>query len=95
MSANAKGAITGKERVESSTAKIWTAIAIYDKFAATKITPTFAKTTADMFCLPEYIQQFAHYLVHKYVKSTGDGDDALAESSFLGYCQYSISLSDT
>ena len=33
MSANAKGAITGKERVESSTAKIWTAIAIYDKFA--------------------------------------------------------------
>ena len=33
MSANAEGAITGKERVESSTAKIWTAIAIYDKFA--------------------------------------------------------------
>ena len=66
-------------------AKIRAAIVIYDKFAATRITPTFAKTTADIFCLPGYIQQFAHYLVHKYVKSTGDGDDALAESSVLGY----------
>ena len=54
MSANAEGAITGKERAESSTAKIQAATAIYDKFAATKITPTFAKTTrSDMFCLPE------------------------------------------
>ena len=85
MSANAEGAITGKEGVESSTAKIRAAIVIYDKFAATKITPTFAKTTADVFCSPEHIQQFAHYLVHKYVKSGGDGDDALAESSVLGY----------
>ena len=51
MSANAEGVITGKERAESSTAKIRVAIKIYDKFAATKSTPTFAKTTADIFCL--------------------------------------------
>ena len=35
MSANAEDVITGKERAESSTAKIWAAIAIYDKFDPT------------------------------------------------------------
>ena len=77
--------IPGKERAESSTAKIRAATVIYDKFAKSKNSPMFADTTADIFCLPEWIQQFAHYLVHKYVKSSGDGDDALAESSVLGY----------
>ena len=77
--------IPGKERADSSTAKIRAAVGIYDKFAASKDSPKFADTTADVFCLPEWIQQFAHYLVHKYVKSTGDGDDALAENTVLGY----------
>ena len=76
MSANAEGVIIGKERAESSTAKIRAAIAIYVKFAATKITLT-SRNYRRYILFPEYIQQFAHYLVHKFVKSTGDGDDAL------------------
>ena len=81
MSANAEGVIIGKERAESSTAKIRAAIAIYVKFANYN-DPNAREITADIFCLPEYIQQFAHYLVHKFVKSTGDGDDAL-ESAII------------
>ena len=67
MSANAEGVIIGKERAESSTAKIRAAIAIYVKFANYN-DPNAREITADIFCLPEYIQQFAHYFVRKYVK---------------------------